>query len=84
MEEFNGRIQEISKDTEKIKIYTIFARNNYDRIRQRRLRHDDIKTFTGFLSNFIDKEYVSPKKLFEIVCNNYQFEFLLLYDLSKE
>ena len=70
MEEFNGRIQEISKDTEKIKNFTIFARNNYDRIRQRRLVHGDIKTFTGFLSNFIDKEYFlqnSYLKLFVII-----------------
>ena len=84
VEEFNGRIQETSEDTEKTKSFTIFTRNNYNRIRQRRLTHGDIKTFSGFVLNFIDKEYVSPKKLFETVCNNYQFEFLLLYDLSKE
>ena len=84
MEEFNGRVNEISCDLQRIKDFSPFASNNYNIIIKRRLMCADVKIFAEFLSNFLEKEFVDPKKVFESVCKQYQFGFLLLYDLSKE
>lgn len=84
MEEFNGRVNEISCDLQRIKDSSPFASNNYNIIIERRLMCADVKIFAEFLSNFLEKEFVDPKKVFESVCKQYQFGFLLLYDLSKE
>ena len=64
--------------------FVTFAKNNYDKTIQRRLMHGDIKIFTEMLSTFLEKEFINPKKMFEIVCSKYQFELLLLHDLSRE
>ena len=82
--EFNGRVKGISCDTERIKSFTIFPINNYERIKQRRQIFGDMKTLVGFLFKFIENQYVNPKELFETICSKYQFEFSLLHDLSRE
>ena len=64
--------------------FVTFAKNNHDKTIQRRLMHGDIKTFTEMLSTSLEKEFINPKKMFEIVCSKYQFELLLLHDLSRE
>ena len=62
IEEFNGRVQVISCNLERIKSFTVFAKNNYDRIMQRRLLFGDIKIFTEMLSFFLEKEFIDQKK----------------------
>ena len=84
VEEFNGRVQEISRELERIQSFVTFAKNNYDKIIQRGLMHGDIKIFTEMLSIFLEKEFINPKKMFETVCGKYQLEFLLLHDLSRK
>ena len=44
----------------------------------------DVRIFSELLTNFLEKEFVDPKKMFEAVCNQFQFEFFLMYDLSRE
>ena len=44
----------------------------------------DVKLFSELLNNFLEKEFVDPKKMFKAVCKPFQFEFLLMYDLSRE
>lgn len=82
MEEFNGRVNQIC-DLQRIKDFSTFASNIYNII-ERRLMCADVKIFAEFLSNFLEKDFVDPKKVFESVCKQYQFGFLLLYDLRKE
>ena len=77
-------MQEISCELERIKSFVTFAKNNYDKIIQRRLMHGDIKIFTEILSIFLEKEFVNLKKMFETVSSKYQFEFLLLHYLSRK
>ena len=43
-----------------------------------------MKTFVGFLFKLIENQYVNLKELLEIIVSKYQFEFLLLHDLSRE
>ena len=84
VEEFSGRIQEISCELERIQSFVTFAKNNYEKVIQRGLIHGDIKIFTEMLSIFLEKEFINPKKMFETVCRKYQLEFLLLHNLSRK
>ena len=68
----------------RIKAFSSFSINNYDKNRQRRLMGGDVKLFSELLNNFLEKEFVDPKKMFKAVCKPFQFEFLLMYDLSRE
>ena len=79
-EEFNGRIEKISRDLDRVKAFTSFTTNNHNKIKQRTLVSGDVKVFADLL----DKEFINPKKMFESVCGQFQFEFLLMYDLSRE
>ena len=83
VEEFHLRVQKISCETEKIKSFSTFAINNFKRVQHRRLVYGDMEVFVEFLSNFIDKAFIDTKKLFETTCGKYQFDFLLLHDLSR-
>ena len=84
IEEFNGKVQQISRDLERIKDFSSFTINNYRKIRERRLMSDHVRIFSELLTYFLEKEFVDPKKMFEAVCNQFQFEFFLMYDLSRE
>ena len=44
----------------------------------------NVKLFSELLTNFLEKKFVDPKNMFEAVCRQFQFEFLLMYDLSRE
>ena len=70
-EEFNGRIEEISRDLDRIKTFASFAINNHNKIKQRRLMSGDVKVFADLL----DKEFINPKKMFESVCGQFQLNF---------
>ena len=82
--ELNGRVEEISRDLERIKAFSSFTINNYRKIRERRFMSGDVRIFSELLTNFLEKEFVDQKKMFQAVCNQFQFEFLLMYDLSRE
>ena len=49
-----GRIEEIFHDLGRIKAFSSFTINSYTKIRQRRLI-DDVKIFSEFLTNFLEK-----------------------------
>ena len=84
IEEFHGRVEEISRDLERIKAFSSFTINNYRKIRERRFMSGDVRISSELLTNFLGKEFVDQKKMFQTVCNQFQFEFLLMYDLSRE
>ena len=64
--EFNGRVEEISRDLERIKAFSSFTINNCRKIRERRFMSGDVRIFSGLLTNFLEKEFVDPKRMFEV------------------
>ena len=83
-EEFKRRLEEIFRDLGRIKAFSLFTINNFSKMKQHRLVAGDVKVFAELLNNFLEKEFTDPKKMFESVCNQFQFEFLIMYDLNRE
>ena len=75
-EEFNGRMEEISRDLDRIIAFASFTVNNHNKINQRRLLSGDVKVFADLLKDFLDKEFTNLKKMFKSVCSQFQFGFL--------
>ena len=74
-EEFNGRIEEISRDLERIKAFSSFTISNYRKIRERRLMSGDVRIFSELLTNFLGKEFVDPKKCLRLSVTNFNLSF---------
>ena len=84
IEDFNKKVQEIATDFNSICDLWYFCSNLHDSINWK-IKHRYSKIFTNFLSCLLrpDKEYIDLKKAFVGLCEKFQFEFLLLYGLSK-
>ena len=68
----------------KIKAFSSFAADKYSVFVERNVKHGDVKIFSEFLSSFLKEKHVNFQKLFEGICEKFQFEFLLLCELAKE
>ena len=75
VEEFNRRIEEISRDLGRIKAFSSFAKNKYDKIRQRRLMGGNAKLFSELLTSFLKKEFVDPTKCSKLFVDNFSLNF---------
>ena len=68
----------------KIQAFAKFAIINFHKIKDRYLMCSDIEMFAEFLEIFLRKDFVDPKGMFRKVCQQYPFEFLILFDLFRE
>ena len=91
-----GRFFIIRKDSEsrlnivtlhlwKIQIFTTFVKNNINVVVDKGFIYGDLKVFANFLENaFLEKVPSDPKGMFKKLCFNFPFEFLIMFDLSRD
>ena len=46
--------------------------------------YGDLILYSDFLNMFLSKEFADPKEMFRKICRQFPFEFLLMFDLSRE
>ena len=85
IEDFSRKDEETAANPENIIAFSHFCSNLHKKI-EWRIKHGDSKIYANFLSNLLkpNKEFIDMKKAFVGLCEKFQFEFLLLYDLSKD
>ena len=85
IEEFDKLVRQVASSIESIRSISYFCSSLHDKI-EWRIKHGDSNIFANFLSILLkpDKEYTDVKKAFASFCEKLQFEFLLLYGLSKD
>ena len=74
-EEFNGRVEETSHDLKRIKAFSSFTTSNYRKIREHRLMSGDVRIFPQLSANFLEKEFVDPKKCLRLSVTNFNLSF---------
>lgn len=79
IEDFIRKVEETAANPENIIAFSHFCSNLHKKI-EWRIKHGDSKIYANFLSNLL----IDMKKAFVGLCEKFQFEFLLLYDLSKD
>ena len=83
-DEFEIKVNQTGHDLQKIMDFAVFVRANKHKLTDRNLICGDIEIFSDFLLQFVVKEFISPRDLFKRLCSQFPFEFLLLFDLSRE
>ena len=83
-EGFVARVNQICFYLWRMQAFAKFAIYNFLKIKEIYLMCGDIEMFVELLEIFVGKEYVDPKGMFRKVCQQYPFEFLILFDLCKE
>ena len=83
-EEFHFTVETFSKDLERIKQFSKIAVVEHYKLFEKNLMCGVARIFREFMKQFLDKEFVNPRSMFERVCHQYPFEFLLLCDLCRE
>ena len=78
-EELNFRIQTFLMDLERIREFARFAVANNNKF-----NCGDVRIFSGFMQEFLNKEFVNSQKILAGACRQYPFELLLLCDLCRE
>ena len=82
--EFESRIQSIAFQFWKIQAFSFFVKINIDKIINKGFVHGDLRLFSEFLDVFLTKEFSDPKGMFRKICKQFPFEFLIMFDLSRE
>lgn len=82
--DFESRIATINYQFWRIQAFVVFVRDNYQKVINRGFVHGDLTLFSGFLNMFLSKEFADPKGLFRKICRQFPFEFLWMFDLSRE
>ena len=83
-EEFNFTVETFSKNLERIKQFSKIAVAEHYKLFEKNLMYAVVRIFSEFMKQFLDKEFVNPHSMFERICHQYPFEFLLLCDLCRE
>ena len=82
--EFESRFATISFQFWKIQAFSIFVRDNFKRFINTGFVHGDLQMYSDFLNMFLTKEFLDPKGMFKKICKQFPFEFLTMFDLSRE
>ena len=82
--EFESRIQSIAFQFWKIQAFSFFVKINIDKIINKGFVRGDLRLFSEFLDMFLTKEFSDPKGMFRKICKQFPFEFLIMFDLSRE
>lgn len=62
----------------------MFVQNNSEKVISKGFVHGDLRPFAEFLNMFLTKEFTNPKGMFRKTCKQFPFEFLIMFDLSRE
>lgn len=85
IEDLHKAVGEIASSLESIHFLNYFCSSLHEKI-EWRIKLEDSNIFANFLSNLLkpNKEYIGVKNTFFSLCEKFEFEFLLLYSLSKD
>ena len=85
IDDFKKKVEEIAIDSKSLESFLSFCVELHKNI-EWKIKHGDSNIYTNFLSQLLhsNREFSCRKKLFGNLCEHFQFEFLLLYDVSKD
>ena len=85
IDDFKKKVEEIAIDSKRLESFLSFCVELNKNI-ELKIKHGDSNIYTNFLSQLLhsNREFSCRKKFFGNLCEHFQFEFLLLYDLRKD
>ena len=82
-DEFEFRINSLCSQFLKIQAFAKFVRDNLKRIINQSVVSGDLTIFSDFLSMFLTIEFVDPKGMFQKICRQHPFKFLIMFDFCR-
>ena len=79
-----SRMATINYQFWRIQAFSIFVRDNFKKVINRGFVYGDLVLLSDFLGMFLSKKSSDPKGMFRKICRQFPFEFLLVFDLSRE
>ena len=82
-DELEFRINSLCSQFLKIQAFAKFVRDSHKRIINQRVVSGDLTMFSDFFSMFLSKEFVNPRGIFQKICHQHPFEFLIMFDFCR-
>ena len=82
-DEFEFCVNSLCSQFLKIQAFAKFVRDNHKKIINQRIVCGDLTMVSDFLNMFLTKEFVDPKGMFQKICRQHPFEFLIMFDFFR-
>lgn len=82
--DFESHIATISFLFWRIQVFSFFVRDNFQKVINKGFAHGDLHMHSDFLNMLLTKDFSDPKGMFRKICKQVPFEFLIMFDLSRE